>query len=104
MPASGLSNLRVAIPETIARGSDVTFNCSFNLQDETLYAIKWYRGTYEIFRYIPSEDPPVKTFPLEGFNISVSTTWNLCIYSVKGQRCVVGRELGLVVLTLFCVL
>ena len=50
VPASGLSNLRLAIPETAARGSDVAFNCSFNLQDDDLYAVKWYRGTYEIFR------------------------------------------------------
>ena len=52
VPASGLSNLRLAIPETAARGSDVAFNCSFNLQDDELYAVKWYRGTYEIFRRV----------------------------------------------------
>ena len=49
------------------------FNCTFKFdEDETLYAIKWYRGTYEIFRYIPSDDPPTKSFPLSGYNISVS--------------------------------
>ena len=52
VPASGLSNLRLAIPETASRGTDVAFNCSFNLQDDDLYAIKWYRGTYEIFRRV----------------------------------------------------
>ena len=39
-------------PQTAARGSDVAFNCSFNLQDDDLYAVKWYRGTYEIFRQV----------------------------------------------------
>ena len=73
VPASGLSNLRVSIPDNVARGSDVAFNCSFNLQDEELYAVKWYRGNYEIFRYVPSEAPAIKTFHLEGFNISVSS-------------------------------
>ena len=43
-----------------------------NLTLKTLYAIKWYRGTYEIFRYIPSDDPPTKRFPLAGYNVSVS--------------------------------
>ena len=52
VPASGLSNLRLAIPETASRGTDVAFNCSFNLQDDDLYAVKWYRGTYEIFRRV----------------------------------------------------
>ncbi len=72
VPASGLSNLRVSIPETVQRGADVVFNCSFNLRDERLYAIKWYRGNREIFRFIPSENPPNKPVPLEGLNISVS--------------------------------
>ena len=70
VPANGLSNLRLAIPETSALGTNVMFNCSFNLQYDELYAVKWYRGTYEIFRHIPSETPPSKTFLLEGFNIS----------------------------------
>ena len=55
MPASGLSNLRLAIPATALRGSDVAFNCSFNLQSDDLYAVKWYRGTYEIFRLVNNE-------------------------------------------------
>lgn len=85
VPASGLSNLRVSIPETIQRGKDVVFNCSFNLQDEKLYAIKWYRGTYEIFRFIPSEKPPIKTFPLEGFNVSEASSsgWSLHMQQVS---------------------
>ena len=73
VPAESLRDLRVHIPETVIRGNDVVFNCTFNFdEDETLYAIKWYRGTYEIFRYIPSDEPPTKRFPLAGYNVSVS--------------------------------
>ena len=70
--ARGLSNLRVHIPATIQKGQSPIFECTFTLEDERLYAIKWYRGNYEIFRFIPSEDPPIKTFFLEGYNVSVS--------------------------------
>ena len=71
VPASGLSDLRVDIPDTLLRGQNAVFNCTFTLEDEKLYAIKWYRGTYEIFRYIPSDNPPLKTFPLLGYNVSI---------------------------------
>ena len=73
VPAESLNNLRAHIPDTVIRGHNAVFNCTFNFdEDETLYAIKWYRGTYEIFRYIPSDDPPTKRFPLAGYNVSVS--------------------------------
>jgi len=61
----------VDIPDTLLRGQNAVFNCTFTLEDEKLYAIKWYRGTYEIFRYIPSDNPPLKTFPLLGYNVSM---------------------------------
>ena len=71
-PVGGLSSLKVQIPDTILRGQDAVFNCSYTLEDEKLYAVKWYRGTYEIFRYVPSDNPPTKAFPLQGYNVSVS--------------------------------
>ncbi|CAB4070417.1 unnamed protein product [Lepeophtheirus salmonis] len=72
VPANGLYNLRVNIPEIAQRGRDVIFNCTYSLEADKLYAIKWYRGNYEIFRFVPSENPKKKTFPLLGFNVSVN--------------------------------
>ena len=60
VPAGGLSNVRLAIPNYAVCGSDVAFNCSFNLQREELYSVRWYRGTQEIFRFVPSQTPPTK--------------------------------------------
>lgn len=73
--AGGLSNLRIHIPAIIQKGQSPVFECAFTLDDEMLYAIKWYRGNYEIFRFVPTESPNVKTFPLEGYNVSVSICW-----------------------------
>ena len=73
VPASGLRDLKVYIPDTVLRGHNIQFNCTFTLEDEKLFAIKWYRGNYEIFRYMPSSPAvPKKTFPLDGYNVSVS--------------------------------
>jgi len=85
VPASGLSNLKVYIPDTVLRGHNIQFNCTFTLEDEKLFAIKWYRGNYEIFRYLPSSNVPRKTFPLEGYNVSMqhSTGFVLYMYDAK---------------------
>ena len=82
--ATGISNLHLTIPKYAMRGNDVSFISSFNLQDDKLYSIKWYRGTYEIFRFIPSETPPAKVFPLEGFNVSSASTRNtLTLFNIS---------------------
>ena len=60
VPVGGLSNIRLAIPNYAVCGSDVALNCSFNLQHEELYSVRWYRGTHEIFRFVPSQTPPTK--------------------------------------------
>ena len=88
VPAESLKDLRVHIPETVIRGSNAVFNCTFNFdEDETLYAIKWYRGTYEIFRYIPSDMPQLKRFPLSGYNVSVSIHSIQRDYIVMTKNC-----------------
>lgn len=75
VPVCGLSNLQLQIPAIVLKGQSPQFECSFNLESDTLYAIKWYRGNYEIFRYLPSEFPQTKTFPLLGYNICVKVTF-----------------------------
>lgn len=86
VPASGLRDLKVYIPDTVLRGHNIQFNCTFTLEDEKLFAIKWYRGNYEIFRYMPSSPAvPKKTFPLDGYNVSMehSTGYVLFMYDAK---------------------
>ena len=34
--------------------------------------MKWYRGNFEIFRFIADEDPPTKIFKLDSFDVDVS--------------------------------
>ena len=60
VPVGGLSNIHLAIPNYAVCGSDVAFNCSFNLQSEELYSVRWYRGTHIIFWFVPSQTPPTK--------------------------------------------
>jgi beat protein, putative len=33
-------------------------NCSFDLQGDELYSIKWYKDSIEFYRFLPKSDPP----------------------------------------------
>lgn len=67
---SGLSNLRVSVPSIVLRGDTTSFNCSWdmNVRDK-VWAVKWYRGNFEIFRFIADETPPTKVFKLDNFDV-----------------------------------
>ncbi|XP_060516551.1 uncharacterized protein LOC132696032 isoform X2 [Cylas formicarius] len=51
--------------------SDSTLRCSYDLEKDVLYSVKWYRGLHEFYRYTPSEHPPTKTFPFVGIIVDV---------------------------------
>ena len=68
-----LSNLSVRIPEFLQKGETADLTCSYNLGGDTLYSVKWYKGRHEFYRYMPHEQPQIKTFPVKGMKINVSS-------------------------------
>ena len=72
-PASGLSNLRVSVPSIVLRGDTTSFNCSWDMEPvDKVWAVKWYRGNFEIFRFIADDQPPTKILKLDNFDVDVS--------------------------------
>ncbi|XP_017881182.1 uncharacterized protein LOC108625593 [Ceratina calcarata] len=57
----GLSNITIDIPLAVAAGTTVNMSCRYDLQSDTLYTVKWYKGP-EFYRYIPKELPPIRVF------------------------------------------
>ncbi|XP_014488254.1 PREDICTED: uncharacterized protein LOC106751720 [Dinoponera quadriceps] len=57
----GLNNVSIHIPLAVAAGTTVNMSCTYDLQSETLYTVKWYKGS-EFYRYIPKEMPPIGVF------------------------------------------
>ncbi|CAL4140904.1 unnamed protein product, partial [Meganyctiphanes norvegica] len=62
------------VPLHVSRGEDVTLKCEFDLQDEKLYSIKWYKGGREFFRYVPHERPQKAHYTLTGVNVDMSAS------------------------------
>lgn len=59
----GLTNLTLSVyPEVIRRGHSAQLYCNYETNDIQIYSIKWYRGTFEFYRYTPFEHPPGKSF------------------------------------------
>lgn len=68
----GLRILHVTIPSAVESGEMAQLICDHDTEDEALYAVKWYKGAREFFRYTPKEIPAVKIFSFPGLHIDVS--------------------------------
>lgn len=65
---TGLRDVRVSVPKAARRGDSVILHCHYDLEGDPLYAIKWYKGRAEFYRYTPKEKPPMKLFPIPGLS------------------------------------
>ena len=65
----------ISVPSVVLNGKDALLECHYDLDDEGLYSLKWYKGNEEIFRFIPGEEflsDRIKGFNLPGVKIDVS--------------------------------
>lgn len=62
----------VTIPNHTVRGSTTRLECHYELDNEDLYSVKWYKDGHEFYRYVPRDMPPAQVFPLQGVNVDVS--------------------------------
>ncbi|KAG8292348.1 hypothetical protein J6590_042584 [Homalodisca vitripennis] len=69
---AGRTEVRVLVPPVVRRGSTVTLLCLHNVSSDNLYSVKWYRGNYEFYRYVPRERPPASSFPLPGLEVDMN--------------------------------
>ncbi|XP_025017571.1 uncharacterized protein LOC107366687 isoform X2 [Tetranychus urticae] len=48
----------IHVPSHVMVGDSVWLNCTYDLQGDELYSIKWYKNSVEFYRYLPKSDPP----------------------------------------------
>ncbi|KAK2714316.1 uncharacterized protein LOC136039977 [Artemia franciscana] len=64
----------IIVPSVVLNGKDALLECHYDLDDEGLYSLKWYKGNEEIFRFIPGEEflsDRIKGFNLPGVKIDM---------------------------------
>ncbi|XP_022242720.1 uncharacterized protein LOC106460316 [Limulus polyphemus] len=94
-----LKILSFDVPQTALRGQEVRLTCSYDLEGEKLYSVKWYRDDMEFFRFVPRDEPQQLYFPLEGIEVdfSRSTKQSIYIQNVQAEtggkfRCEVSAD------------
>ncbi|KFB49151.1 AGAP009267-PA-like protein [Anopheles sinensis] len=71
---AALREVQVTVPPAVRRGDTATFHCYYEMDGESLYSVKWYKGRREFYRYTPKESPPMKTFPVPGVQVKRSAS------------------------------
>ncbi|GFQ71539.1 uncharacterized protein TNCT_398681, partial [Trichonephila clavata] len=69
----------VKIPRIYPSGLDVVLTCDFDLEGETLYAIKWFHDGREFYRYSPEEEPKAMFFPARGIEVDMRRATNTTV-------------------------
>ncbi|CAL1265652.1 unnamed protein product [Larinioides sclopetarius] len=70
----------VSVPAVVIKGDDVWLNCTYDLEKETLYSIKWHKNNVEFYRYIPADNPPGQKYELDGIHIDLTRSSEGNIY------------------------
>lgn len=64
--------LMMDVPSPTTQGESVELICSYELDDEKLYSVKWYKDDVEFYRYVPNDWPPGQFLPIQGVRVDVS--------------------------------
>ncbi|KAL7040810.1 hypothetical protein ACKWTF_000529 [Chironomus riparius] len=64
-----LKDVRVIVPTAVRRGENVNLMCLYDLEGDTLYSLKWYKGKREFYRFTPKKEPSLQTFPVPGIYV-----------------------------------
>ncbi|XP_042885680.1 cell adhesion molecule 1-like [Penaeus japonicus] len=62
----------VTVPSHQITGASVELECNYELEDDVLYSVKWYRGENEFFRYVPADSHPMQVFDLPGVSVDTA--------------------------------
>ncbi|XP_034195108.1 uncharacterized protein LOC117611268 [Osmia lignaria lignaria] len=99
---SGILALRMTalqIPQHVVLNETVRMQCNFNLDNEVLYSVKWYKDGHEFYRYLPRDVPSVQTFRVTGVNVNTQNSTeravvlnNVNLISSGRYRCEVSAE------------
>ncbi|KAA0183349.1 hypothetical protein HAZT_HAZT001057 [Hyalella azteca] len=63
----------VTVPPWVEAGKSVDLGCTWAPPEQEIWAVRWYRGLKEIYRYTPSNNNPVQVFSNPHLQVDVSS-------------------------------
>lgn len=67
----GLRDVKIEVPPAVKRGDNALLICNYDMEQDSLYSIKWYKGRREFYRYTPKDPQSIKTFSVAGISVEV---------------------------------
>jgi len=67
--ASAIRLTETLLPSHAILGEDVILQCSYDMEGDKLYSVKWYRNGKEFYRHIPSDNPTTAVFRQPGLYV-----------------------------------
>ncbi|PNF43246.1 hypothetical protein B7P43_G14881 [Cryptotermes secundus] len=64
-----LKLLRIVVPPYTYQGEKALLQCQYELENDRLYSVTWYKDHEEFYRYVPKSHPPQHSYPLEGIKV-----------------------------------
>ncbi|RZF33048.1 hypothetical protein LSTR_LSTR017323, partial [Laodelphax striatellus] len=64
-----LKLVRVGVPQYKLRGELAVLECHYELEGDSLYAVKWYKENEEFYRYVPKSNPPQSSYRVDGIKV-----------------------------------
>lgn len=62
-------------PSVVKLKGTSTLRCTYDLEGDKLYSVKWYRGSHEFYRYDVTAESPSRYFEMAGTKPDVSTAF-----------------------------
>ncbi|XP_066146684.1 uncharacterized protein [Euwallacea fornicatus] len=82
---------KLLVPSHSIRHTDVTLECHYKLEEETLYSVKWYKDGHEFYRYVPRNQPPAQVFNLQGVTVDLHNSTDCSVVLSAVQLSTSGR-------------
>lgn len=67
----GLRFKHVDISQSRFPGDVAELLCDYDLGNEDLYSIKWYKDGEEFYRFVPKGQPQASSYKMEGIDVDV---------------------------------
>ncbi|XP_023326817.1 uncharacterized protein LOC111700198 [Eurytemora carolleeae] len=97
--SSQLNINTIHVPKFTQVGESTSLKCDYDLEDDKLYSIKWYKDNQEFYRYVPKDIPPSQRFQVPGSDVRLELSdmeivhlHNISLISAGLYTCEVSTE------------
>lgn len=70
--SGALRLIKVVVPEYIYLNKPASLECQYDLENDKLYTVQWYKDNDEFYRYVPKYFPPHISYRIDDIKVDVS--------------------------------